>query len=208
MTAKQKDSPMIKLSIMICTMPSRKDMFDSLVAELNRQVALQKKGSVEILSDDSMSVTTGEKRNMLLGRAKGLFSVFVDDDDWVSEDYVDKIVKCITENPDIDCIGIEGQLVTNGANIKRWEISREFGRWYETHDRYYRTPNHISPIRTEICKKVGFAHITIGEDSDFSNRIFQYLIHEKKIQGDIYFYRYNNPLATASQEFPYRPAWR
>ena len=89
-----------------------------------------------------------------------------------------------------------------------------FGKWFEANNKYYRTPNHISPIRTELCLRAGFPHITIGEDSEFSKRVLPLLKTEAKVDGNIYFYRYtNNQIINQAanqnnNEFPYRPAWR
>jgi glycosyltransferase involved in cell wall biosynthesis len=199
------------LSILICTMPIRKDMFQVLLEGLQKQIFLSKyKGKVEICYDDSIDITTGKKRNILLEKCNGKFSVFIDDDDLVANDYVERICAVIEENEDIDCIGIKGQIITNGSHIKQWEISKDFKTWYEDNNKYYRTPNHISPIRTELCLQAGFPNITIGEDSEFSKRVLPLLKKEVKIEGDIYFYRYNNGQIhqTINQEFPYRPAWR
>jgi hypothetical protein len=185
-------------------------MFNQLLTELKKQIDnSQYIGKVEILHDGEQKITTGEKRNNLLAKASGLFSVFIDDDDVVSHDYVEKIASCIEANPDIDCIGIKGQIITNGTDIKDWEISRDFDRWFEANGKYYRTPNHISPIRTEHCKAALFPHITIGEDSAFSAKVLPLLKTEVKIDGNIYFYRYVNANKQLNQhEFPYRPAWR
>jgi hypothetical protein len=197
------------LNILICTIPSRKDMFDELHKSLMNQI-FECKADVDILSNGSTRITTGEKRNELLRMSKGVFSVFIDDDDIVSNDYVSKIIDCINKNPDVDCIGIKGQIITNGTHIKEWEISKDFGRWFEDEKKYYRTPNHISPIRTEHCLKTLFPNITVGEDSDFSQRVFPLLQKEAKVDGNIYFYRYTNNqiVHQNTHEFPYRPAWR
>ena len=150
------------ISILICNIPSRKVMFESLLSEIQKQIFVSKyKSKVEIWHDDSLDVTTGKKRNLLLEKAHGKFSVFIDDDDLISEDYVVKILSCIEDNPNADCIGIKGQIITNGTHIKEWEISKDFGRWYEDDKKYYRTPNHISPIRTEHCLKTMFPNITV-----------------------------------------------
>jgi hypothetical protein len=199
------------LSILICTLPSRKEMFESLLSEIQKQIFVSKyKSKVEIWHDDSIEMTTGMKRNHLLKMAQGKFSVFIDDDDMVSEDYISKIISCIESNIEVDCIGIKGQIITNGSDIKEWEISMSFGKWFEANNKYYRTPNHISPIRTEHCLKTMFPNITIGEDSDFSQRILPLLKKEAKVDGNIYFYRYTNNqiVHQNTHEFPYRPAFR
>jgi glycosyltransferase involved in cell wall biosynthesis len=202
------------LSILICTMPVRNQAFQLLLDNLKKQISNGFDHEVEVISDDRMEITTGFKRNDLLSKSKAKFSVFIDDDDIVSNDYVSKILNCIKENPDIDCIGIKGQIITNGSHIKQWEISKDFNRWYEDNDKYYRTPNHISPIKTKLCLQAGFPDITIGEDSEFSKRVLPLLKKEAKIDGNIYFYHYNNGQTNhptnhpTNQEFPYRPAWR
>jgi len=199
------------LSILICTMPSRKQMFDLLLAEVQRQIFVSKyKSKIEIWHDDSTAITTGAKRNVLLKKAHGEFCVFIDDDDLVSTDYVEKIASCIESNIGVDCIGIKGQIITNGIDVKQWEISKDFQRWYEENNKYYRTPNHISPIRREHCLKTMFPNVTVGEDSDFSQRVLPLLKKEAKVDGDIYFYRYTNNqiVSQTNHEFPYRPAWR
>ena len=182
---------MTLFSVLICTLPERKEMFESLFDDLLKQI--KRAGcidDVEILFDDSTDITTGKKRNLLLEQATGLFSAFIDDDDLVSDDYIEKIVSCIEANPDIDCIGINGQITFNGVKTKDWEISIDFERWYEAKNKYCRTPNHISPIKTEISKKVKFLDITVGEDMDFSQRILPLLKKEHKLDGNIYWYRY------------------
>ena len=71
----------MKLSILIPTLPNRIIMFANMFANLSKQ-AEQFPGEVEILSDDrGREITTGEKRNALLERAQGEYTVFVDDDD-------------------------------------------------------------------------------------------------------------------------------
>lgn len=202
---------MILFSILICTLPERKEMFESLYDNLIVQIKrLGVIDAVEILSNDSTDITTGKKRNILLEQASGKFSAFIDDDDLVSDDYIEKIVSCIEANPEIDCIGIKGQITFNGLKTKDWEISIDFGRWYEDNKKYCRTPNHISPIKTTIAKKVNFIDVTVGEDIDFSQRILPLLKKEHKLDGNIYWYRYmaKDYIPTIEYNFPDRPAYR
>lgn len=144
--------------------------------------------SVEFAFDNSMDYNIGVKRNRLLSVAHGDYIVFIDDDDTISPDYVQKILKATETNP--DCIGISGLITTNGQDKRQWHISKDFGSWYEHANCYYRTPNHISPIRRELALQAGFPEIVHGEDYEYSKRLLPLLKTEVKVEGNIYFYNY------------------
>jgi len=183
---------MITLSILICTMPERKEMFDSIKAKLTNQCFDLGVfcNEVEICSDNNNVLTTGAKRNALLEMARGKFIVFVDDDDDVSDDYVEKIFFTILKHPFIDCIGIEGIITTDGEQQKDWIISIDCKDWYEENDVYFRTPNHISPVRREIALQAGFPDVTYAEDREYSKRLVPLCKTEAKIKGSLYHYKY------------------
>jgi len=100
---------MMKLfTVMICTLPERKEKFSNLMHNVINQTmhnGLQE--TTEVIFDDTPrgEVTTGEKRNRLIQRAKGDFCAFVDDDDVVHEHYVQLIERVIKRNSDLDCVG-------------------------------------------------------------------------------------------------------
>lgn len=177
----------IKLSILIATMPIRKEKLKNLLSILEPQVLGQ---PVEILTDDSMLYNIGVKRNYLLNRAKGEYIVFVDDDDLVSPDYVENILRATETKP--DCIGISGTIIFNGHEQKQWHISKSFKGWFEQLGIYYRTPNHISPVRRELALQVMFPPIQFGEDFEYSTNLLPLLKTEVVIPGNLYFYRYDS----------------
>lgn len=168
-----------------------KDLKDFLMHQIHNFAHKYKHYEVaEILTIMNLYQNIGEKRNDLLKMANGKFVVFIDDDDMVSDDYVEKIVKAILENPEADCIGIKGIITFDGNNEKKWEISKDFGSWYESNNIYYRTPNHISPIRTSIAKSVGFPNISNGEDFEYSMGVLPLLKNEVKIDHELYHYQF------------------
>lgn len=176
----------MKLSILIATMPTRKALFTKLLSTLDAQIPMN--GCVEILWDDSMDYNVGTKRNKLLERARGEYIVYVDDDDHVSKSYVSSILKAIQTNP--DCVGICGVITTNGRRKKKWYISKNYEKWFERRNVYYRTPNHISPVKRELALKVRFPESSFGEDYDYSMRLREHLHTEVKIPHEIYHYDY------------------
>jgi len=181
----------MKLSILICTMPHRAEMFCALYNKLKYQILCSEQPmQVQLLWDDDAKLTTGEKRNNLLNQASGDFIVFVDDDDDVDDNYVDEILKVIIENPNIDCIGINGMITFDGNRSKPWSISIQHGHWHETDEMYLRTPNHISPVRRSIALQAKFPDITYGEDMEYSKRILPMCKLEACIDKPLYHYKY------------------
>lgn len=178
----------IRLSILIATMPKRKWKFNRVLNILDSQLPMN--GCVEILWDDSMQYNIGIKRNKLLERACGDYIVYIDDDDLISKDYVKLILQATEGDP--DCIGISGIITTNGKDEKQWHISKEYGTWWEKNGIYYRTPNHISPVKREIAMKIRFPEISYGEDAVYSRNIHPHLKTENIVTSNIYTYKYSN----------------
>lgn len=174
----------IELSILIATMPCRRDKLANLRQVLDRQLTPE----VEVITDISMNYNIGTKRNKLLGLASGKYVVFIDDDDLISSDYIEKILEACKS--DCDCIGISGVITTNGRNEMQWHISKDYMGWFERKNVYYRTPNHISPVKRELALLAGFPEISFGEDYHYSMNLLPMLKTETKIPCNIYFYRY------------------
>lgn len=171
------------ISILIATIPERKQMFDALCANLESQWV----DGVEILYNAEAG-TTGAKRQTLLQQATGDYICFIDDDDEISEHYVKDIMQSVERGP--DCVGIRGIMTTNGGNSKDWYISKDYPNWHESNGVYYRTTNHLSPVRRSIALSVGFKNITHGEDYAYSMGLRGLLQTEVKIPHSIYHYKF------------------
>lgn len=174
----------IKLSILIASTLDRQEMTYELLRGLQEQATEQ----VEILLDYHETNCIGKKRNDLLARASGKYVVFIDSDDHVPSGYVELIIRATQNNP--DCIGINGILTTNGVNEQRWFISKQYGRWYLRGNQYFRTPNHISPVKRELALQAGFPEVKFAEDYEFSMRLLPLLKTEVIIKEPLYHYDY------------------
>lgn len=188
-----KGKETILLSILIPTLHSRKLYFDRLVTSLLKQA---KEGGntkkIEILSyPDNRKVTTGYKRNKLIEKAKGLFTVFIDDDDDVDANYIELVLKAITENEEIDAIGINGIYSENNSKRMPFETSLKHN-WEERNGWYYRTINHISPVRREHALKIKFPDKTMFEDYEWTMDLKNSGLLKKEfvIKKPIYFYNF------------------
>lgn len=177
----------MRLSILICTMASRKRYLDRLLRVLNNQ---NKTGEVEILiSKDKDSVSVGEKRNNLISKAVGEYICFVDDDDVVSVNYIPYILYAMKENPDV--ITFEGWMTTNGKFTANFVI--KLGEEYKSRNGvYYRFPNHLAIIKRDIASGFKFKDVSFGEDYDWALRIKEAnaLKSSVHIKSKIYHYDY------------------
>lgn len=175
----------MKLSVLIATMPERRSQVQSLMDLLHDQYTGDE---VEYITVCCCKTVIGKKRNVLLSAASGEYITFIDDDDQISSDYISKILTAIESGP--DCIGISGTITTNGQNERQWHISKDFLMWFERGNVYYRTPNHISPVKRVLALQAGFPDIAHGEDYEYSMRLLPLLKTETKIEGNIYKYQY------------------
>jgi GT2 family glycosyltransferase len=156
---------------------------------LDRQIG-KTGASVEVLSmADDRQMSIGQKRNMLLTQSVGEYVAFVDDDDMVSPDYVEKVLKALSRNP--DCSSLTGQIVFSDGYSRPFVHSLRYDRWIDDHQNkvYYRPPNHLNAVRRSIAVQVGFPSWNSGEDRVFSMGIKPFLKKEEWIDGVIYNYK-------------------
>jgi len=173
-----------RLSILICSIKGRERLLKKLMCKLDKQ----RIEGVEILVEsDNRKISIGAKRNILLRKAKGDYVVFIDDDDDISDNYISKILKAISSNP--DCVGVEGEVFFRKKNRRRKFIhSLRYESWFERDNVYYRCPNHISPVKRELALQVMFSDKSKGEDKEYSLKLHPLLKSEVCIKGPIYYY--------------------
>ena len=180
------------LSILTCSLKNREKLLRRLDQKLIPQVKYLPQ--VELLTNiDSGEKSIGQKRNELLQASKGEYVVFIDDDDLISDRYVNNILNAISyKSP--DCCGIEGKIYLDFDKTKKFIHSIRYKEWGEDDYAYYRSPNHINPIKREIALSIGFENISHGEDKIFSEKILPFLKTEIYIKEPIYFYRPSNEI--------------
>lgn len=184
-----------KLSILIPTLKSRTNQLLNVVSILNKQIKdCEAFGKVEILIDeDDRQSTTGAKRNRLIEKAKGSYTVFFDDDDEPLPGYISLILNAIESNPDV--IPINGYMSTNGRGANFWDMGLGFGysvKQLNGREVYDRFPNHIAPMRKELIKDFKFLNVTVGEDYEWAKRINDsgILKTEVRITESVYHYKF------------------
>jgi hypothetical protein len=186
------------LSILICTVLSRKEKCDAILRMLYAQRNyLVDPGQVQILveSDDG-TLTVGAKRNKLLDAAQGEYLCFCDDDDRIFADYLERILKALETKPDVVGITIfwTDDIYTRPRLLIR---SLEYGtvHWMPNVQEGVGCgrPAHLNPIRSDIAKTVRFnEELASGEDADWSARMLGKLKTCVFIEEPIYHYDFRS----------------
>ncbi|HTA81770.1 MAG TPA: glycosyltransferase [Bacteroidia bacterium] len=178
----------MKLSILICSVKKRLTQFAMLAGHLEKQA--QNK-PVEILwLGDNKTMSVGEKRNKLLSISEGDYVAFVDDDDWVADDYVDEILKGIEKKP--DCVTFNAIYSTDEGETIPVEYSvNNILNVDEPNKPRLRVPNHLIPMKREFALATMFLEKNFGEDTDYGLRVRRLLKTEHKIEKPLYYYRFS-----------------
>ncbi len=181
------------LSLLIPTLDARRGLFLALYAALRQQIRDGGWDSeVEILHLADWGVhSVGSKRNQLVARAAGLFVAFIDDDDTVSADYVSRILTAIRENPEVDCIGIRGEITFRGRHPREFIHSVRYADYFSVRHTYFRPPYHLNPIRREIAARYRFPDVSYSEDIAWAMQMQRdgALRREVLVDGILYYYR-------------------
>lgn len=180
----------MKLSICICTVSSRREMFLALKNYLLDQFSNY---PVEMCCHDADDLTTGEKRDRLLSMSSGEYVCFIDDDDMVPEYYVDELYIALRSNP--DCVPVDGVYTRDGENPIAWRMSKDFPNatiWEDGKQVFLRPVNHIAAVKRSIAMQVGFPDISNGEDKAYAEGIAPLLKTEVKIARPMYEYRFSS----------------
>jgi len=180
------------LNILICTLTKRVDSFNRLINKLNNQIINANYNDVKVLylSDDG-EMTIGKKRNMLLEQSDAKYICFIDDDDDISDNYVELVRNGCLSNK--DCVSLNGIISFNQQYSKFFIHSLKYESYYEENSVYYRPPNHLNAIKKDLVKDIKFEEINFGEDTDWAMKVCNLgiLKTENEIKEIIYLYLYN-----------------
>lgn len=198
------------LSILICGVPRRIAMAQALIAELQRQLAECERISkdfaaippdVEVLYLlDNKKRTIGAKRQAMLEMAQGEFVSFVDDDDWITEDYIPQIVVAkLGEAFSPDVIVFPVRCTINGKDEGLVEMSVKYApKDGEPLEEYrplpaivHRPPHEIACWRRELAIQSRFADTSQGEEFLWAAPLWPLVKSEVRIDKPIYWWRHN-----------------
>lgn len=181
----------MKLSILICTVPSRMSTY---LPKLLGRILPQATKDVEVLwLGDNKKRSVGEKRNNLLSLAQGEYVCFVDDDDDVTDDYVALILKGIAKGGDV--VNFKVSCSVNGGKYKDVLYDARFAKDKNFSDHYERISNHLMVVKRELALKVGFPKINMSEDANYARRLKPLIKSQVFIDKVLYLYTFSNKIS-------------
>jgi len=160
-------------SVLIPTMLGREQtlarLLDSLREKLRR---LAPSLRLEVcLEYDAKEQSVGTKRQALLQRARGKYVSFIDDDDDITDAYIEDLQACLQGGHQV--MRLRGQM---GGHPFVHSTEITLSHPMATMDEpavFQRPPNHLNPMLADIAKLVSFKDATYGEDLDWTLRLYK-----------------------------------
>lgn len=180
----------ITLSILICSVEIEQRQVDlkKLISELHRQISKNyAEEMVEIIVDsDNMEKSVGQKRNDLIQKAQGEYVCFIDDDDYISENYLSTILYHLNSGIDILLIAI--QHIQDGVNKPKIIPSLYIDNM-NTGEAVLKTNHfHLCPHKKSIAMDVLFECVNFAEDMVYSQKMVNHIINSYTVNDPIYVY--------------------
>lgn len=177
----------ILLSILIASVPERLLPLSRMLSRLSEQT-FEKPVEILVLTDNRC-MTIGKKRQRLNEMAQGKYVIHVDDDDTVSDDFVDSLLPHIY-GEQYDCITFtcmcEGD---DGKGKVPCFYSKSFPHIdYPTFR--LRRPNCRCCYRRTVALRHAFSDVAYGEDDEWAKRACQDIVHEIQLPKVLYYYTY------------------
>lgn len=183
------------LSILIPTLPDRIDSYGGLLKNLFKQrstFGLEDK--VQLLSIcDTKEMSVGEKRNYLYNISCGRYIQYLDDDDKVAHNYLQKMVEGASTGKDV--VTFKGEYHENGVYHSDFIISNLVPVDSNVGNIMYRRPNHVCAVKREIAAQCVFPNINFREDSHYADLINKLIKTEHHIDEKLYFYIFDKELS-------------
>lgn len=192
---------MTLLSILIPTTPERVEMFNGLYQDLHRQAVTIENlhpslGRVEVLADDSKKfldggLSIGKKRESLVQRASGKYLCFVDDDDLVSPNYIETILRLCHQDADLVTFRSFCMLKTFWGVV---DMSLKYPMNDQMNPDFIirRKPWHVCAIKSHYAKLHQFDDINYGEDWNWFEKVLKYCTTESHTDAILHMYRHGS----------------
>jgi hypothetical protein len=152
-------------SVLIATIPGREKKLQSLLSSIREKVSrIAPELRLEICLDfDNYESSIGDKRQRLLQRAAGKYLCFIDDDDDITDQYVEDVQAMIRGG--FHTLRLRGKM---REYFFVHSIAVKLTDPMATKDYFQRPPNHLNPMLSDIAKMIPFKNAARGEDLEWT----------------------------------------
>lgn len=168
-------------SVLIPTIPGREDSLQALLASIREKVARIAPGlRVEYsVNFDRREKSIGRKREELLQGAQGKYMSFIDDDDAITDAYIEDLR---------DTLAGEYPVMRLRGQIQQYTFTHSTENpltgMMAVGEVFLRPPNHLNPMLTDVAKLVHFGDAVRGEDLDWTIRLAQRGFLDREFRSD------------------------
>jgi hypothetical protein len=155
-------------SVLIPTIPGREEGLRNLLSSIREKLSrIAPDLRVEYcMRFDNREMSIGMKREELLQGCRGKYMSFIDDDDDITDAYIEDLVQTIRGNYPV--MRIRGQInqytFTHSVENKLSDKMARDGV-------FLRPPNHLNPMMSDVAKLIHFTDSLRGEDLDWTIRL-------------------------------------
>lgn len=189
-------------SILIPTIPGREASLQRLLTSIREKVnriapTLRVEFSIDF---DNRESSIGAKRQRLLQGARGKYTSFVDDDDDITDAYVEDLVAMVQGG--FHTLRLLGNM---GSHQFVHSLAVTLKDPMAVGELFQRPPNHLNPMLADVAKLIPFKDAVYGEDLDWAMSLSRVgFLQREYVPPDLtrVHYRYNlrEPLVPSALE--------
>jgi glycosyltransferase involved in cell wall biosynthesis len=186
------------LSILTPSIPRRKALAWALIQQVEKEA--RGKPVEHLVLVDNVKRSIGLKRQALLDAARGEWVTYVDDDDEISDDYVDVILEAVRKAPlesGVDVINFPIRVTINGEQegVVLPSLAHEMEEYRPFPHKTKRKPHELSIWRASLAKKAVYQDTNVGEDFAWARQLWPLVRRELNLPTVIYHYKFEMGLA-------------
>jgi hypothetical protein len=174
--------------ILIASTWVRTGKLDALLSHLAPQIEPYAGEVGVLIARDDCTEPIGDKRTSLVEAATAEYVSFLDDDDWVPDNFIERIVDALASKPDY--VGWRMQVIHDGRPLKPTFHSLRYQGWDEDEHGFYRNVSHLNPIRRELALLGLPFPSRYPEDGEWAAKVWQTGQVEREVFIDEPMYEY------------------